>query len=285
MSKNIKIILVDNENKKDKDLEEFEIEKPKTLEELRDTFEKKMKNCPDYYNLYYISNDKEINIQNNNEYNLFSNNLLYIRKVNPQENASTIFKKSINTISLIENKNEEDKIDDNDQIDQLKKEIKQKNKIIEENNKYIEKSIVLFKNICKKLNHIHLLINPEINKSLENIIKEISSEKMLKSYYDISKIISDEMDTFYEYLSNKLNKNSINEENIIENKKVKEKNKDIEKFGTQIKKKQIVEIKEKEKTNSKTEIKKTTSNLPYSCIPRIDKKDFPDITYDSLGSK
>ena len=271
MSKNIIIFLIDN-NDKNKFTEEFEIQRPKTLEELQIKLQQKMKNFPDYYNLFYKLDDKEINIQNNEQYHLFSNNILFIRKENPEENAGTIFKKSIN-ISLLENKKEKYKIDDNDELNELKKEIKKKGKIIAENNKYIEKTILFFKTICKKLKKIRLLVNPEKNNLLENLIKEISSEKI----YEIMDVILEEMDTFQQYLINKLNINSINEENISENKKEKTKTK-----FEQINKKIIVEI--KKISISKTEIQKN-KNIPYSCIPRIEIKDFPDITYDNLGSK
>ena len=90
-------------------------------------------------------------------------------------------------------------------------------------------------------------------------------------------VILEEMDTFQQYWINKLNINSINEENISENKKEKTKTK-----FEQINKKIIVEI--KKISISKTEIQKN-KNIPYSCIPRIEIKDFPDITYDNLGSK
>ena len=273
MSKNIKVFLIDNLNK-NKELEETEIEKPKTLEELQLFLEKKMKKIPDYYNLFYIADDKEIKIQNDEQYELFSNNELFIRQVDPKEKAGTLFKKSINK-SLIENKNKEDKIDDTEQINQLKEEIKQKDKIIEENKNYIEK-------ICKKLKIILSLIIPEKNLLLENLIKEISSAKILKSYYDIYEKILSEMDTINQYLTKKLNNNSINEENNNKNKKEKIKiSKNFD--NTHVKKKIISEIKDNKKS-SKTEIKKI-KNLPYSCIPRIDIEDFPDITYDNLGPK
>ena len=126
MSINIIIFLIDN-NDKNKFTEEIEIQRPKTLEELQIKLQQKMKNFPDYYNLFYKLDDKEINIQNNEQYHLFSNNILFIRKENPEENAGTIFKKSIN-ISLLENKNEKYKIDDNDELNELKKEIKKKKK-------------------------------------------------------------------------------------------------------------------------------------------------------------
>ena len=277
MSKNIKVFLIDNKNEY---LEEIGIEKPQTLDEFLLTLKHKMNNFPDYYSLFYISDDKEINIQNNDQYHLFSNNILYIRKENPKENAGTLFKISINT-SLLENKNEKDKMVENDEINELKKEIKEKEKIIEENNKYIEKTFLFFKRICKKLKTIHLLINPEINNLLENLIKEISYEKLLNSFNEISDIILEEMDDFQEFLNNKFNINSINEKKNT--KKKKEKTKTHKKFETQIKKKTIVEIKDKNSI-SKTEIHKN-KNLPYSCILRISKKDFPDITYDNLGPK
>ena len=221
MSKNIIIFLIDN-NDKNKFTEEIEIQRPKTLEELQIKLQQKMKNFPDYYNLFYKSDNREINIQNNEQYHIFSNNILFIRKANPEENAGTIFKKSINA-SLLENKNEKNKIDDNDELNKLKKEIKEKEKIIEENNKYIEKTFLFFKTICEKLKKMHLLINTKINNLLENLIISSENEKKLKSYYEIMAVISEEMDTFQKYLINKLNINSINEDNTIENKKEKTK--------------------------------------------------------------
>ena len=282
MSKNIKIFLIDNDNdNENKNLQEIEIEKPKTLEELKLILEQKINNFPNYYNLFYKSDEREINIQNNDQYLLFSSNILFIREANLKENAGTIFKKSIINNSLLESKNEKDKIKyENDEINKLIKEIKEKEKIIEENNKYIDKTIIFFNEICKKLQKMHLLIIPEINNLLENLIKEFSSKKILKSFNEIMDGILEEIDTLYQDLIKKLNINSINEEIINENKKGKNKTK----YETKVKEKTIVDIKDKTKSISKTEIQKN-KNLPYSCIPRIGIKDFPDISYDNLGPK
>ena len=93
MPNSIKVILIDNENK-NKYLEEIEIGKPKTLEELFLTLEKKMKNFPNFYNLFYILDDKEINIQNNDQYLLFSDNILFIRQADPKKKCwNNILKK------------------------------------------------------------------------------------------------------------------------------------------------------------------------------------------------
>ena len=271
MSETIKIVLIDNNNK-NKYLEEIEIERPKTLDDLRSKLKKKMKNFPDYFNLFYKSDDKEINIQNNEEYQLSKNNILFICQNNPEEHAGTLYNKNINN-TLLENKKEENLIEDNDQTILSKNENKKIKKIIEENNKFIEATILFFKSIYKRLKEIDLLINNTKNNKLENLIKNLSQEIILKSYDEISKIILEEMDIIYQYINNKLIINSINGENTNENKKEKTR---IKKSQSSNKKKIIAESKDKSISLVKT------SEMPYSCIPRINKN-FMDISYDKYG--
>ena len=50
---------------------------------------------------------------------------------------------------------------------------------------------------------MHLLIIPEINNLLENLIKEFSSKKILKSFNEIMDGILEEIDTLYQDLIKK----------------------------------------------------------------------------------
>jgi uncharacterized protein YbaR (Trm112 family) len=76
MSNKINICLVDKSNKK---IDQMNIVRPKTYEELLNQIKKGLKVSPDEYTIFYKNKNAEVIINGNNEYNK-SNDILFIRK-------------------------------------------------------------------------------------------------------------------------------------------------------------------------------------------------------------
>ena len=105
MQNNIDILLLDNSNNI---LEEANIERPKTYEELNVIIKKKLKNLAENYSIFYPSkNNNYIEITNNEEYQL-SKDILFIHNIDKEDLHRSTFE--INYNKLPEEKKE--KIDE-----------------------------------------------------------------------------------------------------------------------------------------------------------------------------
>jgi hypothetical protein len=139
MSNNINLSIIGNDNKKN---EEITIENPQTLDGLLLSINKFFKNLPEYFTIFYKSEDKEVNIKKGEDFKL-SNGILYIRPKNDKDIEDTIFQK--------------DKIDEKNKIDEPGKE-KKKNEI-GENTNFVEKTLNLVKDVWNKIKKIELPIS------------------------------------------------------------------------------------------------------------------------------
>ena len=90
---------------------------------------------PEYFTNFYKSDDKEINLKNNEEIKL-PNGMLYIRPKNPNDIEDTIFQRN--------------KTDKNNKIEE-----KEKEKIeISENTTFVDKIFSFFKDVVNKIKKI-----------------------------------------------------------------------------------------------------------------------------------
>ena len=98
MEDNIDLLLFDDSNNL---IEEISINKPKNYYILLDIIKKEFKQLPKYYNIFYQSENKQIQINNNEDYNK-SKDILFIKQVDNLEES--IF--SLNYDKLSESRQE-----------------------------------------------------------------------------------------------------------------------------------------------------------------------------------
>ena len=88
MSGKIDIFLLDKTNNL---IEEINIIKPKTFQILNATLKNNLKNLPEFFTLFYpSSNNKEIEIHNDEEYQLLKDTL-FIRQIEKNDLGKSIF--------------------------------------------------------------------------------------------------------------------------------------------------------------------------------------------------
>ena len=179
MSKNISIILLDNEKKK---INEISIETPQNLEDLLLSINKLLKNLPENFVIYYIYDEKEMYVQIKDEFKLLSE-ILYVRPKNPKDKEHAIFQK-IN----ISNKSEssEEKTTDENKVNQQEKENEKKNENeITENTSYLGKAYNFLQTVMNKIKEISFFSsNPDLPYSC---IPRIESKYPDISYDNIGK--------------------------------------------------------------------------------------------------
>ena len=96
MSEKINLCLLDNLNNI---IEEIYIIKPRMLSELFDIITKNFKNLSENYNIFYLSeNNNERIINNDNEYKL-SNEILFIREIIIENMEKSMFENNYNKLS------------------------------------------------------------------------------------------------------------------------------------------------------------------------------------------
>ena len=172
MSNNINLSIIGNDNQKQ---EEISIENPKTLDGLLSSINKIFKNLPDYFTIFYKSEDKEINIKKNEDFQL-SKGMIYIRPKNPTDIEDTIFQK--------------DKIDENNKINEPGKEKEKEKTEISENKTFIDKTFNFFKNVVNKIKNIEIPL-PFLSSNNNNLpyscIPRIDSQYPDLSYDNMDK--------------------------------------------------------------------------------------------------
>ena len=291
MSK-IDIFLLDNINNIK---EKMNIIKPNTYEKLMNQLKNKLNNIQNSYEIFILDkNDKELKINNEEEYNKIDN-LIFIRSKNNlnksmnelNNNLLTKLKDQIlgekNNCSLCsfiikkerpylcykcqkiinekflnnltknlrfqndgpnkQLKYEESKKDNdgliksicehklNDKInnkikdgkieEELLLRMKKQKILIKKYERYIEKSMEIFKNILNKINSIHSLLRLKHNNDLNNLLN-ITPLNFDILFNNISKVITEELDEFQNYLINNnkkenIFKNSFKSLNIYDN--------------------------------------------------------------------
>ena len=268
MSGKINVFLLDKLNNL---IEEISIIKPKTYELLNTTLKNNLKNLPEFFNLFYFSsNNKEIEIYNDEDYQLLKDTLFIrqIEKVDLQksifeiaydkleESRKDIFDEKFNCFICTENIKhenplfcyvcqkifhfkcledwskkmemlneqlkcpfckkelplkewkqkldfEENRKNEAEIINQLKRDNILKNEIFEKFKEFKIKTCKLLINILNKTNKINLLTTKKHNNNLNEYIKELSYDNIDIQIDNISNIFYNEFKTLEEYIRNK----------------------------------------------------------------------------------
>ena len=274
MSGRIDIFVLDKTNNL---IEEANILKPKSYEILNTTLKNNLKNLPEFFTLFYpSSNNKEIEIHNDEEYQLLKDTL-FIRQREKIDLGKSIFdiaydkldeskrdildekynclicsknikhenplfcyicqkifhfkcledwskKKQINKETLkcpyCNNEQpfeqwrkkldyEENRINDAEIINQLKRDNEIKNEIFEKFREYKIRTNKIFTAIMNKFNEYNVLINNNVDNSIINCIKDLSDDNIDIQIDNISQIISNQFKMLDNYIENngKINNN------------------------------------------------------------------------------
>jgi len=278
MSGNIEVFLLDKQNNL---IEEINIIKPKTYEILNITLKTNLKNLPEYFTLFYpSSNNKEIEIHNNEEYQLLKDTL-FIRQMEKIDLEKSIFDIAYNKLDEskrdifdekyncyicsenIKHENplfcyvcqkifhykcleswsqkkqklneklkcpfcnkelpleewkqkldfEENRKNDAEIINQLKRDNIIKNEIFEKYKEFKEKTYIFLNNLLNKINGLNKLIKYNQNNNLNSYIKGLSSDNIDIQIDNISNIIFAEFKKIEQYIKNKEDFKSLENEN------------------------------------------------------------------------
>ena len=197
--------------------EEFNLNKPKTFQELLTQIKQNLKNIPEYYEIFYLDkNNKEIKVDSEEKYNIIED-IIFIRGKDDNKTVDNKLDENINNNQIIE-KNK--KINDSKDSDEIK------NEKLKKYEEYIEKTFDAFKNILTKINSINSLLSLSKNSKLDYLIDEYKLNFENLEIDEISKVINDELELFKNYLikNNNLNMNNkkieidLNEPQINEDK-------------------------------------------------------------------
>jgi hypothetical protein len=255
MSDEIKIIV---QNKLRKKIGEIKIKRPKTFELLRDYINKKIKELPEYYTIYISKNGKGIIINSDQQYQIYKNKTIYILEKDIAEYSPTLIQKEevyfIETMNNSMNEKSDTKTDN-----ERPKEI---------NDQFIENLSDILKKILIRFKEVDTLL-PEYNEKLNELVNKIEPNFIISQINNISDIILDELKIIEDYIKSKGNNN-----------------KNLPK----------IDIKKKGPSNLNlvfpnlpNDINKAHQNpgidIPFSCIPRIQKKTYEDISFEKIGKK
>ena len=197
--------------------EEFNLNKPKTFQELLTQIKQNLKNIPEYYEIFYLDkNNKEIKVDSEEKYNIIED-IIFIRGKDDNKTVDNKLDENINNNQIIE-KNQ--KINDSKDSDEIK------NEKLKKYEEYIEKTFDAFKNILTKINSINSLLSLSKNSKLDYLIDEYKLNFENLEIDEISKVINDELELFKNYIikNNNLNMNNkkieidLNEPQINEDK-------------------------------------------------------------------
>ena len=302
MSQRIDIFLLDKSNNL---IEEANILKPKSYDILNVTLKNNLKNLPEFFTLFYpSSNNKEIEIHNDEEYQLLQDTL-FIRQIEKIDLGKSIFdiaydkldeeKRDIldekyNCYICKENVKHENplfcyicqkifhfgclegwgkqrqknnqalncphcnkelpleqwkkKLDYEDNrkneaeiINQLKRDNIIKNEIFEKFKEYKTRTYKIFFDMLNKFNEYNVLINNDANNNINNLINNLSDDNIDIQLDNVSTIIFKQFDMIDNYIKNNGNLNNninINEINNL-NKKKSNSNENMNDFNINIK--------------------------------------------------
>ena len=246
MADEIKIIV---QNKQRKNINEVKAKRPRKFELLIKFIIDKIKGLPQYYTIYISQNGKEIAIESDEQYQIYiKNKVIYILERDMIDYAPTLIKKDeVHFEETITN------IDEN-----LEKEnMKNSNKINEapnESSKYIDDQFIdnlsdILKKILIRFKEVDSLL-PENNEKLIDLVNKLEPNSLTVQINNISGIILEELKIIEDYIKSKVPKKG---------------------------------LEKKEKSNLILPI--ILPNIPYSCIPKIQIKLYPDISFEKIGKK
>jgi hypothetical protein len=264
MSEEIKIIVQDKLRKK---ICEIKTKRPRTFELLINFINEKIKEMPKYYTIYISKNGKGIEINSDQQYQIYKNKTIYILEKDIADISSTLIQKEEvyleDTMNNTMNENSDTKnVDNNNEINEINEKPK------EINDQFIENLSDILKKILIRFKEVDTLL-PEYNEKLNELVNKIEPNFIISQINNISDIILDELKIIEDYIKSKGNNN-----------------KNLPK----------IDIKKKGPSNLNlvfpnlpNDINKAHQNpgidIPFSCIPRIQKKTYEDISFEKIGKK
>jgi hypothetical protein len=233
------------QNKLRKKIGEIKIKRPKTFEMLRDYINKKIKELPEYYTIYISKNGKGIIINSDQQYQIYKNKTIYILEKDIAEYSPTLIQKE--EVYFIETMNNSmNEKSDTKTDNERPKEI---------NDQFIENLSDILKKILIRFKEVNLLL-PKYNEKLNELVNKFEPNFIISQINYISEIILDELKIIEDYIKSKGNNNrkiDLSPSNLVLPILPKEQNLGI--------------------------------YIPISCIPRIQKKKFEDISFEKIGKK
>jgi len=259
MSDEIKIIV---QNKKRENKFEVKTKRPRTFEMLLKFINEKIKEMNKFYTIYISQKGKGIEIRNDEQYQIYRTKVIYILEKDILDIAPTlvgkeeevIFEETMNTMnntmdeySAIKN------TENNNEINDKPKDI---------DDKFIENISNILKKILIRLKEVDSLL-PSYNEKLIELVNKFESNLVISQINNIYNIILEELNIIENYIKSKGNGNK----NLP---KIDLKRNPQSNFGLQ-------------------NIVNTQPNLgidiPISCIPRILKNSYEDISFEKIGKK
>ena len=260
MSDEIKIIIQNNLREK-----KFEVktERPRTFEMLIKFINEKINGIPKYYTIYISQNGKGIAIQSDEQYQIYRTKVIYILEKDNIDITSTLvrndeevfFEETMNSMN-----NTMNEYSANNEIN----EINEKSKDI--NEQFIENLSNILKKILIRFKEVDSLL-PQYNEKLIELVNQFEPNLVISQINNISDIILEELNIIEDYIKSKGSGNK----NLP---KIDLKRNTQPNF--------LLPTLVKDKNISKPNL---GFDIPISCIPRIQKKSYEDISFEKIGKK
>ena len=273
MADEIKIIV---QNKKGEKINEVKIKRPKTFEMLLKFINEKIKEMPQYYTIYISKNGKGIPIRSDEQYQSYKTKVVYILEKDIINIAPTLIQKDevyfeesmSNTMRNTMNNNINNNLNENSDT----KNEENKNEIIEinqkpkdENAQFIENISDILKKILIRFKEVDSLL-PAYNEKLIELVNKFEPNLAISQINNISDIILEELKKIEDYI--KSEGNNIGKKNLPKVNLKRKKHLVLPRIGSD---KNVV-------TQPNFRI-----YIPPSCIPRIQKKSYEDISFEKIG--
>ena len=265
MSDDFKIIVQDKSRKK---INEVKTKKPRTFDLLIKFINEKIKGMPKYYTIYISQNGKGIAIRSDQQYQIYKTKVIYILEKDIIDIAPTLIQKDEvyfeetmnNTMNNSMNEYSASKnIENNNEINEKQKDIK--DQFIENISDILKKILIRFKEVDSLL--------PKGNEKLIELVNKFEPNLVISQINNISDIILEELKIIEDYIIFKGNNNG---------------NKNLSKIDSKMNEHPNLVL-----PNIANYKNITHPNLgiyiPYSCIPRIQKKSYEDISFEKIGKK
>ena len=261
MADEIKIIVQNKERKK---INEVKTKRPRNYELLIKFINEKIKELPEYYTIYISQKGKGIAIKSDEKYQIYiKNKIIYILEQDMSDIAPTLVRKDDvyfeETITNFDENSEKEDMENNNKINETPN-VSPKNI----DGQFIDNLSDILKKILIRFNEVDSLL-PKYNEKLIELANKLEPNYVISQINNISDIILEELNIIEDYIKSKINKN-------------------LPKKG--FKKKEHSDLVLPKIGNYKNLIKQNLfDNIPNSCIPRIQKKLYPDISFEKIGKK
>jgi len=260
MSDEIKIIV---QNKKGEKKFEVKTKRPRTFEILLKFINEKIKEMNKFYTIYISQKGKGIEIKNDEQYQSYRSKVIYILEKVILDIAPTLVEKEEEVFFEETMNNSMDEnlatkhTENNNEINNTPKDII--DNFIENISNILKKILIRFKEVDSLL--------PSYNEKLIELVNKFESNLAISQINNIYNIILEELNIIENYIKFKGNGNK----NLP---KIDLKRNPQSNFGLQ---------------NIPNDNIITQQNLgidiPISCIPRIQKKAYDDISFEKIGRK